>query len=366
MVTNARLMRVCIGTIAADHLVRLFGSRSVISACARTVRVRLATAAARLGPGVAGRYPRPVTTAADPPLHQALGLTDAELDDIRSILGREPNHLELAMYAVMWSEHCSYKSSRIHLKRLPTEGEGVLVGPGENAGVMDVGDGIAAAIRIESHNHPSATSSPTRAPPPVSAASCATSSPWVPVRSPSWTRCASDHSTTHGAAGWPKVSCPASRDTATRSACPPSVVRSCSTPATRAIRSSTCSASACCRSTGWCSARPPASATRSSCSARAPVVTASAAPACWRRPGSRKATRTSGPSVQVGDPFEEKRLIEACLALLDADLVVGIQDLGAAGLSGASSETASRGGVGMDFDVQRGAASARTAWSPSR
>src|SRR5438128_4887886 len=90
------------------------------------------------------------------PVHRALGLTDEEAAAIGRLLGRPANHLELAMYAVMWSEHCSYKSSRLHLKRLPTEGEAVLVGPGENAGVVDVGDGIAAAIRIESHNHPSA------------------------------------------------------------------------------------------------------------------------------------------------------------------------------------------------------------------
>ena len=89
------------------------------------------------------------------PLHRSIGLTDYELYKIIEILGREPNHLELAMYSVMWSEHCSYKSSRIHLKRLPTEGKNVLVGPGENAGVIDVGDGIAIALRIESHNHPS-------------------------------------------------------------------------------------------------------------------------------------------------------------------------------------------------------------------
>ncbi len=88
--------------------------------------------------------------------HRALGLTDEEFDSIRERLGREPNHLELAMYSVMWSEHCSYKSSRIHLRRFPTEAPWVLVGPGEGAGVVDVGDGIAAAIRIESHNHPSA------------------------------------------------------------------------------------------------------------------------------------------------------------------------------------------------------------------
>ncbi|GIT46172.1 MAG: hypothetical protein Ct9H300mP12_07570 [Acidimicrobiales bacterium] len=89
-------------------------------------------------------------------LHRTLGLTDNEAERIESILGRPANGLELAMYSVMWSEHCSYKSSRIHLKRLPTEAPWVLVGPGENAGVVDVGDGIAAAIRIESHNHPSA------------------------------------------------------------------------------------------------------------------------------------------------------------------------------------------------------------------
>src|SRR5450756_2046621 len=90
------------------------------------------------------------------PLHRALGLTDSEFGDIVDVLGREPNSLELALYGVMWSEHCSYKSSRIHLRRLPTEAPHVLVGPGENAGVIDAGDGIAVAIRIESHNHPSA------------------------------------------------------------------------------------------------------------------------------------------------------------------------------------------------------------------
>src|SRR3979411_1727278 len=92
----------------------------------------------------------------DEPVHRALGLTDDEHATIVRILGRAPNHLELAMFSVMWSEHCSYKSSRIHLRRLPSEAPWVLVGPGEGAGVVDVGDGIAAAIRIESHNHPSA------------------------------------------------------------------------------------------------------------------------------------------------------------------------------------------------------------------
>ncbi len=93
---------------------------------------------------------------ADERLHRRLGLTDDELDAVVELLGRDPTELELAMYAVMWSEHCSYKSSRVHLSRLPTEAPWVLVGPGEGAGVVDVGDGLAVAVRIESHNHPSA------------------------------------------------------------------------------------------------------------------------------------------------------------------------------------------------------------------
>src|SRR2546428_2148703 len=83
-------------------------------------------------------------------------MTDDELSAIVRLLGRDPSDLELAMYAVMWSEHCSYKSSRRHLSGLPTEAPHVLVGPGEGAGVVDVGDGLAVALRIESHNHPSA------------------------------------------------------------------------------------------------------------------------------------------------------------------------------------------------------------------
>ena len=90
------------------------------------------------------------------PLHRALGLTDEEYDRVVETLGREPNRAELAMYSVMWSEHCSYKSSKVHLKKLPTEGPAVLVGPGEDAGVVDVGDGLAAVFKLESHSHPSA------------------------------------------------------------------------------------------------------------------------------------------------------------------------------------------------------------------
>ena len=90
------------------------------------------------------------------PLHRALGLTDDELERIRETLGREPNPNELAMYGAMWSEHCSYKSSKVHLRGLPTEGPQVLVGPGQDAGAVDIGDGMAVVFKMESHSHPSA------------------------------------------------------------------------------------------------------------------------------------------------------------------------------------------------------------------
>src|SRR5947209_9830342 len=83
------------------------------------------------------------------------GLTAEEYARVLAILGREPNLTELGIFSVMWSEHCSYKSSKVHLRRLPTRGPQVLQGPGENAGVVDVGDGLAAVFKMESHNHPS-------------------------------------------------------------------------------------------------------------------------------------------------------------------------------------------------------------------
>src|ERR1700721_3175713 len=83
------------------------------------------------------------------------GLTPDEYARIQKILGRDPNFTELGIFSVMWSEHCSYKSSRVHLKRLPTQGTHVVQGPGENAGVVDIGDGLCAVFKIESHNHPS-------------------------------------------------------------------------------------------------------------------------------------------------------------------------------------------------------------------
>ena len=97
-----------------------------------------------------------LTELAEQPLHRALGLTDWEADRIRELLGRDANHFELAVFSLLWSEHCGYKYSALLLKRLPSRGERVLQGPGENAGVLDLGEGVAVTFKCESHNHPSA------------------------------------------------------------------------------------------------------------------------------------------------------------------------------------------------------------------
>jgi phosphoribosylformylglycinamidine synthase subunit PurL len=97
-----------------------------------------------------------LTQVAEQPLHRALGLTDGEAARIQELLGRDPNHFELAVFSLLWSEHCGYKHSAPLLRRLPSSGERVLQGPGENAGVLDLGDGMAVTFKVESHNHPSA------------------------------------------------------------------------------------------------------------------------------------------------------------------------------------------------------------------
>ena len=101
-------------------------------------------------------YHARLSSVAQQPLHRALGLTDQEFDRIRGLLEREPNDFELAVFSLLWSEHCGYKHSAPLLRRLPSRGERVLQGPGENAGVVDVGGGLAVAFKVESHNHPSA------------------------------------------------------------------------------------------------------------------------------------------------------------------------------------------------------------------
>ncbi len=172
------------------------------------------------------------------PLHRALGLTDDELESITKILGREPNRLELSMYSVMWSEHCSYKSSKVHLRRLPTEAPWVICGPGENAGVIDGGDGVAIALRIESHNHPSAVE-------PYQGAATGVGGILRDIftmgarPSPCSTRCASARLTSRATGGSVKAWSRACRVTATRWVCRRWAASSSSTRPTRRTRSST-------------------------------------------------------------------------------------------------------------------------------
>jgi len=286
------------------------------------------------------------------PIHRSLGLTDSEYDDIVRIIGRDPNHLELAMYSVMWSEHCSYKSSRIHLKRLPTEAPWVLVGPGENAGVVDVGDGIAAAIRIESHNHPSAIEPYQGAATGVGgilrdiftmgARPIALMDPlrFGPLDDPRsrWIAegVVSGVSGYGNSVGVPTIGGETVFDETYRGNPLVNVLCLGVLPTDRLVLG---------QATGVGNLAVLLGSSTGRDGIGGVSVLASAGF------GDEESDAEKRPSVQVGDPYEEKRLIEACLELLDAKLVVGIQDLGGAGLACATSETASRGGMGMDVDV---------------
>ncbi len=288
----------------------------------------------------------------DEGVHRALGLTDDELGDIVGILGREPNHLELAMYSVMWSEHCSYKSSRVHLKRLPTEAPWVMVGPGENAGVVDVGDGIAVAMRIESHNHPSAIEPYQGAATGVGgilrdiftmgARPIALMDPlrFGPLDDPRsrWIAegVVSGVSGYGNSVGVPTVGGEVVFDETYQDNPLVNVFCLGILPHDRLVL-------------GQASGVGNLAVLLGSTTGRDGIGGVSVLASAGF--GSDEDDAAKRPSVQVGDPFEEKRLIEACLALLDAGLVVGIQDLGGAGLCCATSETASRGGVGMDVFV---------------
>jgi phosphoribosylformylglycinamidine synthase subunit PurL len=285
------------------------------------------------------------------PLHRSLGLTDDELDGIRERLGRDPNDLELAMFSVMWSEHCSYKSSKPLLKTLPTHGDGVVAGPGENAGVVSIGDGLAVAFKIESHNHPSSVE-------PYQGAAT-------------------------GVGG-------ILRDIFTMGARPIAVLDALrfGDPAEARTRHLVDGVVRGVGGYGNCVGVPtvggelvfdPSYSGNPLVNVMAiglleeRYLTRAAAPG----PGNlavlfgsstgrdgiggasvlASATFADGdaakrPSVQVGDPFAEKLLIEASLELIERGLVEGLQDLGAAGITCAASETADRAGTGIAIDLE--------------
>ncbi len=306
--------------------------------------------AGRSGPPADGDDPGP---APDVALHRGLGLTDSEASAIEALLGRVPNHLELALYAVMWSEHCSYKSSRVHLRRLPTEGPGVLVGPGENAGVVDAGGGIAVALRIESHNHPSAIEPYqgaatgvggiirdifTMGARPIALMDPLRFGPLDDERS-RWVAAGvvAGIAGYGNAVGVPTVGGELVFDQAYAGNPLVNVLCVGLLPVERLVL-------------GRAGGVGNLAVLLGSATGRDGIggVSVLASAGFTDDVVAEEAKR---PNVQVGDPFEEKRLIEACLQLLDEGLVVGIQDLGGAGLACATSETASRGGVGMDVDV---------------
>ncbi len=284
-------------------------------------------------------------------LHRQLGMTDHELDAIVAELGREPTHLELAMYSVMWSEHCSYKSSKVHLRRLPTEAPWVLVGPGEGAGVIDVGDGLAVALRIESHNHPSAVE-------PYQGAATGVGgiirdifsmgARPIALMDPLRFGTLDDARTRYlfewvvsgisgygNAVGVPTIGGEVAFDDCYRDNPLVNVLCVGILPTERLVLATA-------EGPGNVAILLGGGTGRDGIGGASVLASA----------GFEDGSEAKRPSVQVGDPFEEKRLIECCLEMLDAGLAVGVQDLGAAGLCCAASETAAKGGCGMDVDVE--------------
>jgi len=285
-------------------------------------------------------------------LYEELGLTRSEYEDIVEVLGREPNKVELGMYSVMWSEHCSYKSSKEQLRKLPTTGPRVLVGPGENAGVVDIGNGMAVVFKMESHNHPSAVE-------PFQGAATGVGgivrdiftmgarpiASLDPLRFGSLenarTRYLFDGVVAGIAAygnclGIPTVAGDVYFEDSYEENPLVNVMCLGIMPIERLIR-------------GRASEPGSVGVLMGSSTGRDGIGGVSVL-------ASQEFDETSAekrPSVQVGDPFTEKLEIEACLEMLDEGLLIGLQDLGGAGLTCATCETAERGGCGMDVDISK-------------
>ena len=290
-------------------------------------------------------------TKITPQMVREHGLSDAEYDRILGLMGREPSFVELGIFSVMWSEHCSYKSTRAHLKKLPTKAPWVIQGPGENAGVIDIGDGDACIFKMESHNHPSFIE-------PYQGAAT-------------------------GVGG-------IMRDVFTMGARPIAMMNALrfgepSHPKTRHLVSGVVSGIG---GYGNCMGVPTVGGevnfhpsyngnilVNAMCVglARQDKIFLSAAKGAGNpvvyigsktgRDGIHGATMASAefddaseekrPTVQVGDPFTEKLLLEACLELMATDAIIAIQDMGAAGLTSSSAEMGDKGGSGIELDLDK-------------
>src|SRR3954447_15731318 len=283
--------------------------------------------------------------------HRELGLTDAEYELICEKLDREPNAVELAMFSLLWSEHCAYKHSRKLLRRLPTEGSRVLMGPGENAGAVDVGSGHAVAFKVESHNHPSAVE-------PFQGAATGVGGilrdvfalgarPIAVLDSLRFGELGSERSRylfEHVVAGIghygnsigvPTVGGEIYFEPPYEQNCLVNAMCIGLARTDHMIRAAAAGP-------GNAVVLMGASTGRDGIGGASVLASAELAEGAEMRP-----------SVQIGDPFEEKKLMECCLQPLHRELLLSLQDLGAAGLTSSSAEMASAGGVGMDIDVDR-------------
>jgi len=291
--------------------------------------------------------------SASPAKHRELGLTDGEYELIVEGLHREPSDTELAMLSLMWSEHCSYKHSRKLLRRLPTEGPAVLMGPGENAGVVDVGGGLGLAFKVESHNHPSAVEPfqgaatgvggilrdvfAVGARPIAVLDSLRFGEPAESERS----RYLLDRAVAGighygNSIGVPTVGGEIYFEGSYEQNCLVNAMCLGLAPHDRLIRSAAAGPGNVLMLLGALTGRDGIGGAS---------VLASAE--------FGDADEDKRPSVQIGDPFAEKKLLECCLELLDSELLVSLQDLGAAGLTSSSSEMAAKGGLGLDIDCSR-------------
>ena len=294
--------------------------------------------------------PRPEAPITDEVI-AAHGLSADEYARVLEILGRTPNLTELGIFSVMWSEHCSYKSSRKWLRRLPTEAPWVICGPGENAGVIDIGDGLAAVFKMESHNHPSFIE-------PYQGAATGVGGILRDVFTMGARPVANLNALRFGAPEHSKTRHLVSGVVAGiggygNCVGVPTVGGSCEFDASyngnNLVNAMT---------VGIAPADRIFYATASGIGN--PVVYVGSKTG---RDGIHGATMASAefddsaeakrPTVQVGDPFTEKLLIEACLELMREDVIIGIQDMGAAGLTSSSFEMAGKGGVGVEIDLDQ-------------